>query len=691
MSMDSLLKVLSNRPDWRMPVARAVHRVDYIYERPAFTIDGFGASDVQQGGNGDCWWVAAVTTLCSVPGQLERICVARNEACGAYGFVFHRDGDWFPVVVDDNLYLAEPDYSADVYDPTGKEARKYRKRYQTGSEALCFAKCTESDETWLPLLEKAYAKAHGDYNAIAGGFPGEGVEDMTGGVTTTIDTNKVLGKDRLWKELLNANKEFIFATGTPSSASGDSDFRSGLACQHAYSVLEATEPEDEKGNTVRLVRLRNPWGSKDWLGRGDWNGPWSDGSKEWTPYWLDKLNYKFADDGVFWMSFEDMLSRFDQLDRTRLFDEEWNVVQRWTSINVSWITGYIDAKFVVEAKKPGQTVFVLSKLDDRYFKGFEGQYLFELHFLLQKEGSEVGDHIARARPSSAGSWQRSVSAEVDLEEPGNYEVIPMIIATKVDGADPVEEVVKNWAEKNPQKLRQIGLNYDIAHLKAAQIKPEEKSENKPGPEDLRAGPPAETKKQEDSAQLQATSVQRESPAQSVKAEPPPEASKTEPPPESAKEEKPAEAEKEEQPVELAEEDAAQGKPPANDAKGDEEVVPGDSPAVLGPSHEDAPKAKDGQATGPAQTAPRSGTGEPAEKGTPEAKKDENAEARPEERPAEKPEDIAEVTKSSWNAVCSVGLRVFTKDPDVVIRLVSPTTAEEGATLNVDGTAPGATM
>ena len=108
----------------------------------------------------------------------------------------------------------------------------------------------------VPLLEKAYAKVHGDYDAIEGGFPGEGVEDMTGGVTTTIDTNKILDKDVLWEELLNVNKDFIFAIGTPGSAGGDSDTRSGLAYQHAYSVLKAVEEEDQNGKKFRLVRIR---------------------------------------------------------------------------------------------------------------------------------------------------------------------------------------------------------------------------------------------------------------------------------------------------------------------------------------------------------------------------------------------------------------------------------------------------
>lgn len=41
----------------------------------------------------------------------------------------------------------------------------------------------------------------------------------------------------------------------------------------------------------RLCLLRNPWGE------GEWTGPWSDGSKEWTPEWMQKLNHRFGDDG----------------------------------------------------------------------------------------------------------------------------------------------------------------------------------------------------------------------------------------------------------------------------------------------------------------------------------------------------------------------------------------------------------
>jgi hypothetical protein len=236
---------------------KAVHRVDYIYENPAFCVDGYATDDVRQGAIGDCWWVSAAATLCCMEELMDRICVAREEKCGVYGFAFFRDGEWFSTVVDDNLYLVYPDYPGEMYDSTGDEEREYKRRHHTGSSSLYFAHCADRNETWLPLLEKAYAKVHGDYDAISGGVSGEAVEDMTGGVTTSIVTNKVLDKGRLWQELLAANKDFVFAalSPPPMTAAGRQGMR-GLTPGHSYSILKAIEELDEDGNEVKLVLIR---------------------------------------------------------------------------------------------------------------------------------------------------------------------------------------------------------------------------------------------------------------------------------------------------------------------------------------------------------------------------------------------------------------------------------------------------
>ena len=453
--------------------------IQEIFEKPQFFIDGATASDVRQGKDGDCWFMSALSTLSNKPGLIQKVCVARNEKVGVYGFVFHRgkwqiqkkycgylshvrltilvqlDGEWISEVIDDKLYLIKEDFDdstvgrnqwLELQNRNAPE-EEYRAVMQTGSRALYFAQCSDQNETWLPLLEKAYAKSHGDYAAIDGGFVGEGIEDLTGGVTTEVFATDILDKDRFWNdELMKVNKEFLFGCGQMGGVYGQ---RRGIQERHAYSIMEAVEIDG-----VRLLKLRNPWGNTEW------RGPWSDGSSEWTPEWMSKLNHRFGDDGIFWISYQDLLRNYQHFDRTRLFGDEWSVTQRWTSLNVPWSVNYLDTKFKIRLHKRGPVVIVLSQLDDRYFLGLTGQYTFRLQFRIHAEG-EVG-YIVRSNVSYY--MKRSISTELELDA-GTYIILPKITATRDPMYPTPEEVVRQTCRDRREKLLQIGLSYDLAHAK----------------------------------------------------------------------------------------------------------------------------------------------------------------------------------------------------------------------------------
>ena len=162
----------------------SVKRIDEIFDNPRFFVEETAAKNIHQGDGSTCWFVAALSTIRNCrPTQdlIQRICVNRDEEVGVYGFLFFRDGLWTHVIVDDKLYLRTAEY-----DILGKRERAtwednrvhldavedYRKCFQTNSRALVYAHSSHPDETWVPLLEKAYAKAHGDYISITSGVFG---------------------------------------------------------------------------------------------------------------------------------------------------------------------------------------------------------------------------------------------------------------------------------------------------------------------------------------------------------------------------------------------------------------------------------------------------------------------------------------------------------------------------------------
>ncbi|TEY86630.1 hypothetical protein BOTCAL_0005g00520 [Botryotinia calthae] len=449
--------MLENTSERLTPTFRpgSVKRVGDIFDNPQFYVKQASANDIRQGRDGDCWFMAALCTLGNKPGLIEKVCVARDEEIGVYGFVFHRDGEWRSEIIDDKLYLTKPDYDESWIERNLIEDRQrinseedYRKIYQSNSGALYFAQCEDPNETWLPLLEKAYAKAHGDYAAIEGGHTGEGLEDLTGGVTTEVFSTDILDKEYFWKEeLLKVNKDFLF--GCAAGIFWGRGYRKGIYEGHAYSILRAVEIDGQ-----RLVLLRNPWGE------GEWKGAWSDGSKEWTPEWMEKLEHRFGDDGSFWMSYDDLLKKFQTFDRTRLFTDEWKVTQSWASMEVPWTVNYHDTKFSFTLDNAAPVMIVLSQLDSRYFCGLEGQYRFELSFRIHKAGEE--DYIVR---SHGNYWmRRSVTAELELPA-GEYDVLMKVKAFKDGSSLPVEDVVRNNAKRRRDKLSRIGLSYDLAHAK----------------------------------------------------------------------------------------------------------------------------------------------------------------------------------------------------------------------------------
>ncbi|KAI8627354.1 cysteine proteinase [Xylariaceae sp. FL1651] len=461
----SKFDMLNTRYSTTTTVPKAVKRVHEIFEKPTFLKDVDGA-DIKQGGLGNCWFIASLSALANVEGAVQRICVEYDTRVGIYGFVFYRDGEWIYSIIDDKLYLTSPNWDSpsmqrDLLNQIDRDSpeRDYRKTYQTGSKALFFGQCKNQNETWVALFEKAYAKAHGDFGSLAGGWIGEGIEDLTGGVTTELLASDILDLDEFWEnEVSKVNQEFLFGCSTGLLDGGYGD-RNGIREGHAYVVMDARTLKSGE----RLVKLRNPWGKTR---KGIWEGPWSDGSKEWNKDVKDELNHQFGNDSVFWIRFEDMVEKYQHFDRTRLFrDPEWQCCQRWIGVEVPWKPQW-NEKFHFKLTKESPLVLVLQQLDNRYYKGLRGQYSFRLHFRVHEQGRpESEDYIVR----SHGNYlmNRSVSIEIPCMEPGNYSVFLSIVAERDTDMLSIEDIVKRECRKREEneKFAQVGYAYDLAHSK----------------------------------------------------------------------------------------------------------------------------------------------------------------------------------------------------------------------------------
>ncbi|KAJ7689681.1 hypothetical protein B0H17DRAFT_632061 [Mycena rosella] len=458
-----------------------VQRIPELFEHPQFFVGGPYSNEIIQGQKcSDCWFISALAATSTVKGLVEKYCVARDEQVGVYGFVFWRDMRWVSVIVDDLLYTSVPKYEELSIAEKAlfqNEKERYNASARKGSKTLYFAKSGTVGETWVPLVEKAYAKLHGDYGSLYSGYASEGVEDLTGGVSSFIQCKDILDTDHFWThELLQANRDRLFACSfqglSPTRNGNFNATISGLWSNHSYSVLRTL---DYKGK--RFLVIRNP------CGQAEWSGPWADGSKDWTAEWLGALphlGHVFGDPGKFIMEYKDFLSCFEQVDRTRLFDSSWTM--RYDVLRVPSRPfpesgfGYGDICFSFTLSKTTFIIIVLSQLDVRYFKAIAPQCYWNFDFILFRRGKkEPVDISTHSRFSS-----RSVSLEFpDLEE-GEY-----IVHCRLDKIPFSDKT--NTDEWSQSKLARVVSERAISESVATNFDADFHTKHRPIPVDILAG------------------------------------------------------------------------------------------------------------------------------------------------------------------------------------------------------------
>jgi Ca2+-binding EF-hand superfamily protein len=230
------------------------------------------------------WFIAALNVLLAKPQIIKALFLStgQEQSHGRYCVRFFKDGIVRRVIVDDLLPCT-----------------------QLGTP-LCSLAEGSTAQAWVPIVEKAYAKLHGTYEACSGGTIDYALRDLTGGNVERLQLSAtehdhlrkggmegVKNRVNMW-EKLNKRMRHGFVAATRATGTVEQELKGdrtavklGLVLGHTYGVVNMYNAINAQGEHVRLVKIRLPPGSYTGKGlptRGTnrrWVGAWSPTSREY--------------------------------------------------------------------------------------------------------------------------------------------------------------------------------------------------------------------------------------------------------------------------------------------------------------------------------------------------------------------------------------------------------------------------
>jgi len=273
-----------------------------IVSNPVFINDTEAHLDITPGKMGDRWLVSCLGVLYLSKGLFYRVVPAdqcfENPYYGVFRFRLWWCGEWVEVLVDDRL--------------------------PTINGKLAFLQ-SNSNSFWPGLLEKAYAKLHGSYEALKYGTLLDGLADLTGGITENVPIK--VDSNIIRPPLLHALLDTTSIVTCTINNAVNTQLRNqvdvlpnGISLGTNYRLCSLDKAETLVGDTVQLVRLRDPFATATFGTTSGFNGDWSSFSATWERVTVQERDRLLGqlDVGEFWISFMDLTQTFTHLECVHL-------------------------------------------------------------------------------------------------------------------------------------------------------------------------------------------------------------------------------------------------------------------------------------------------------------------------------------------------------------------------------------
>uniref|UniRef100_H0V2U3 Calpain 5 n=1 Tax=Cavia porcellus TaxID=10141 RepID=H0V2U3_CAVPO len=394
-----------------------------ICENPRLFVDGISSHDLHQGQVGNCWFVAACSSLASRDSLWQKVIPDWKEQewdpekpdsyAGIFHFHFWRFGEWVDVVIDDQL--------------------------PTVNNQLIYCHSNSRNEFWCALVEKAYAKLAGCYQALDGGNTADALVDFTGGVSEPIDltegdfANDEAKRNQLFERVLKVHSRGgLISASIKAVTAADMEARPRVCCPDVRKVrLGHCLLAFFKSEKLDMIRL-------------DTSEEWQKVSKSEQ----EKMGVTVQDDGEFWMTFEDLCRYFTDIIKCRLLNTSYlSIHKTWEEARLrgAWTrhedpkqnrsggcinhkdTFFQNPQYIFEVKKPEDEVLICiqqrpKRSTRREGKGENLAIGFDIYKV--EENRQYRMHsLQHKAASSIYINSRSVFLRTDQPE-GRYVIIP---------------------------------------------------------------------------------------------------------------------------------------------------------------------------------------------------------------------------------------------------------------------------